>query len=87
VCALATFIAQTSVDRMAKGHAGTVLLTSDDVEATYKQLSTRGVEFVEPPEGRPYGIDSAFRDPSGNFLRLIQLREPEGQRRPGPRLS
>jgi AraC-like DNA-binding protein len=38
-------------------------------------LTPLGVEFVEPPEGRPYGIDSAFRDPSGNFLRLMQLRE------------
>jgi len=61
---------------MGKGFAGTVLLTSDDVQAAYEDLSARGVEFVEPPEGRPYGIDSAFRDPSGNFLRLMQLREP-----------
>src|SRR5918994_926979 len=61
---------------MAKGFTGTVLLTSDDVEAAYDELAARGVEFVEPPEGRPYGIDSAFRDPSGNFLRLMQLREP-----------
>jgi catechol 2,3-dioxygenase-like lactoylglutathione lyase family enzyme len=61
---------------MAKGHAGTLLLTSDDVEAAYEELRARGVEFVEPPEGRPYGIDSAFRDPSGNFVRLMQLREP-----------
>jgi catechol 2,3-dioxygenase-like lactoylglutathione lyase family enzyme len=61
---------------MAKGHAGTVLLTSDDVEATYEELSARGVEFAEPPEVHPYGVDSAFRDSSGNFLRLMQLREP-----------
>ena len=61
---------------MGKGFAGTVLLTSHDVEAAYEELRARGVEFVEPPEGRPYGIDSAFRDPSGNFLRLMQLREP-----------
>jgi catechol 2,3-dioxygenase-like lactoylglutathione lyase family enzyme len=61
---------------MAKGFAGTVLLASDDVEAAYEELSARGVEFVEAPEGRPYGIDSAIRDPSGNFLRLMQLREP-----------
>ena len=61
---------------VAKGFAGTVLLASDDVEAEYEELSARGVEFVELPEARPYGIDSAFRDPSGNFLRLMQLREP-----------
>jgi uncharacterized glyoxalase superfamily protein PhnB len=60
---------------MAKGFAGTVLLTSEDVEAAYAELTVRGVEFVEPPERRPYGIDSAFRDPSGNLLRLMQLRE------------
>jgi catechol 2,3-dioxygenase-like lactoylglutathione lyase family enzyme len=60
---------------MAKGYAGTVLLTSEDVQRSYEELVARGVEFVEPPEGRPYGVDSAFRDPSGNFLRLMQLRE------------
>jgi predicted enzyme related to lactoylglutathione lyase len=60
---------------MAKGYAGTVLLTSDDVQGSYEELVARGVEFVEPPEGRPYGVDSAFRDPSGNFVRLMQLRE------------
>jgi predicted enzyme related to lactoylglutathione lyase len=61
---------------MAKGFAGTVLLTSDDVQATYEELTARGVDFVEPPEGRPYGIDSAFRDPSGNFVRLMKVRDP-----------
>jgi predicted enzyme related to lactoylglutathione lyase len=60
---------------MAKGAAGTVFLTTDDCQATYEELKGRGVEFVEPPEERPYGIDSGFRDPSGNHLRLTQLRE------------
>jgi catechol 2,3-dioxygenase-like lactoylglutathione lyase family enzyme len=60
---------------MAKGYAGTVLLTSDDVQGSYEELVARGVEFVEPPEERPYGVDSAFRDPSGNLVRLMQLRE------------
>jgi hypothetical protein len=36
----------------------------------------RGVEFTEQPEERPYGIDSGFRDPSGNSLRLTQVRMP-----------
>jgi catechol 2,3-dioxygenase-like lactoylglutathione lyase family enzyme len=35
----------------------------------------RGVEFTEAPEERPYGIDCAFRDPSGNSIRLTQVRE------------
>jgi uncharacterized glyoxalase superfamily protein PhnB len=60
---------------MSKGFAGTVFLTTDDCNASYEELKARGVEFVEPPEDRPYGIDSGFRDPSGNHLRLSQLRD------------
>jgi predicted enzyme related to lactoylglutathione lyase len=60
---------------MAKGYAGTIFLTTEDCQASYEELKARGVEFVEQPEERPYGIDSSFRDPSGNHLRLIQVRE------------
>jgi len=60
---------------MAKGFAGTIFLTTDDCRAAYEELKGRGVEFVEQPEERPYGIDSSFRDPSGNHLRLTQVRE------------
>ena len=60
---------------MALGFAGTVFLTTDDCQASYEELKARGVEFSEPPEERPYGIDSGFRDPSGNNLRLTQVRD------------
>ncbi len=60
---------------MSKGFAGTVFLTTDDCQAAYEELKARGVEFTEEPEERPYGIDSGFRDPSGNNLRLTQVRE------------
>jgi uncharacterized glyoxalase superfamily protein PhnB len=60
---------------MAKGFAGAVFLTTDDVQAAYEDLKGRGVEFVEQPHDAPYGIDSSFRDPSGNHFRLAQLRE------------
>ncbi len=60
---------------MAKGFAGTVFLTTDDCQASYEELKARGVEFTETPEERPYGIDSGFRDPSGNSFRLTQVRE------------
>src|SRR4051812_46780078 len=59
---------------MAKGFAGTVFLTTDDCQASYEELKARGVEFTEAPEQRPYGIDSGFRDPSGNNLRLAEVR-------------
>jgi catechol 2,3-dioxygenase-like lactoylglutathione lyase family enzyme len=60
---------------VAKGFAGTIFLTTDDVQGDYEQLRTRGVEFSEAPEERPYGIDSGFHDPSGNSFRLTQVRE------------
>ncbi len=60
---------------MGKGFAGTVFLTTDDCQASYEELKGRGVEFVDEPEERPYGIDASFRDPSGNHFRLTQVRE------------
>jgi uncharacterized glyoxalase superfamily protein PhnB len=57
-------------DLMSKGFAGTVFLTTDDVQAAYEELKGRGVEFTEAPAERPYGVDSEFRDPSGNAYRL-----------------
>jgi catechol 2,3-dioxygenase-like lactoylglutathione lyase family enzyme len=67
--------AQQVRDLSAKGFAGTVFLTTDDAQASYETLRGRGVEFTEAPEERPYGIDCAFRDPSGNAIRLTQVRE------------
>ena len=61
---------------MGRGFAGTVFLTTDDCQASYEELKARGVEFTEQPEQRPYGIDSGFRDPSGNSFRLTQVMLP-----------
>jgi uncharacterized glyoxalase superfamily protein PhnB len=63
-------------DLMAKGFAGTVFLTTDDCRASYEELRARGVEFSDAPEERPYGIDSGFRDPSGNSIRLTEVKLP-----------
>jgi predicted enzyme related to lactoylglutathione lyase len=66
--------AQQVRDLMSKGFAGTLFLTTDNLEAAYKELTGRGVEFVEKPQERPYGMDAAFRDPSGNNVRVTQPR-------------
>jgi uncharacterized glyoxalase superfamily protein PhnB len=60
---------------VSKGFAGTVFLETDDCRASYEELRSRGVEFHEAPEDRPYGVDSGFRDPSGNSIRLTQVRD------------
>jgi predicted enzyme related to lactoylglutathione lyase len=59
---------------MSRGFAGTVFLTTEDCQRSYEELRARGVEFTEEPEDRPYGIDAGFRDPSGNSVRLTQVR-------------
>ena len=38
----------------------------DDVDATYRELSERGVEFVSPPQRQPWGHYATFKDPDGN---------------------
>jgi catechol 2,3-dioxygenase-like lactoylglutathione lyase family enzyme len=60
---------------LAKGAVGAIFLTTDDVQAEYETLKGRGVEFQGAPEQQPWGIDCAFRDPSGNHIRLAQRVE------------
>ena len=58
---------------VAKGAAGTLFLETDDCQAAYEELGARGVVFNDPPTVQPYGIDTSFRDPSGNNIRLTQV--------------
>src|SRR6478609_3215454 len=67
--------AQAIRDLTAKGAASAIFLTTDDVYAEVQALKARGVELVDEPQERPYGIDCSFRDPSGNHFRLTQLTE------------
>src|SRR5262245_40711491 len=43
---------------IAKGVLGAGAFTTDDCEATYKELSGKGVTFLQKPEKRPYGIEA-----------------------------
>jgi catechol 2,3-dioxygenase-like lactoylglutathione lyase family enzyme len=65
---------------MAKGAAGGLFYSTDDLQAAYEELKSHGVEFQQEPTEQPYGIDAGFRDPSGNQIRIAQLKEgfPEG---------
>lgn len=57
---------------VATGYLGPGAFATDDCWATYQELKAKGVEFIEEPEERFYGIDAAFRDPFGNHWRLTQ---------------
>ena len=76
--------AQTSAqlaELVAKGAGGSLFLETDDCQKSYDDLSARGVVFNDPPTAQPYGIDTSFRDPSGNNIRLTQVLEFSMDRR------
>jgi catechol 2,3-dioxygenase-like lactoylglutathione lyase family enzyme len=60
-------------DLVAKGAAGGLFFSTDDIHGTYEDLKSRGVEFQQDPTQQPYGVDAGFRDPSGNQMRMAQL--------------
>ncbi|HZB74755.1 MAG TPA: VOC family protein [Solirubrobacteraceae bacterium] len=57
---------------VAKGYGGTLFLEVDDVRRTFDELVDKGVEIIQEPMERFYGIDAAFRDDSGNHIRMTQ---------------
>jgi catechol 2,3-dioxygenase-like lactoylglutathione lyase family enzyme len=59
---------------LAKGAAGGLFFSADDVRASYNELKDRGVEFAQEPTEQPYGVDAGFRDPSGNHFRMAEPR-------------
>lgn len=57
---------------VAAGAIGVGVFATEDCHATYRELSGRGVEFVQEPTERPYGVEAVFRDDSGNWFSLTQ---------------
>ena len=48
-------------------------ITVDDVDATCEELRRRGVELLNGPVDRPWGIrTAAFRDPAGNIWEVAK---------------
>lgn len=60
---------------ISKGVLGAGVLATNDVYADYELLKGRGVEFLQEPQERPYGIEAIFRDDSGNWFSFTQRRE------------
>jgi catechol 2,3-dioxygenase-like lactoylglutathione lyase family enzyme len=59
---------------LAKGALGGLFFSTDDCRGTYETLKRLGVEFSQEPTEQPYGIDAGLRDPSGNQIRMAQLK-------------
>jgi catechol 2,3-dioxygenase-like lactoylglutathione lyase family enzyme len=69
----------TAVRRaLANGSMGGIGLSTDDCAKAYEELTAKGVEFVQPPSERPYGVEAVMRDNSGNWLVLVEQRPFSG---------
>jgi catechol 2,3-dioxygenase-like lactoylglutathione lyase family enzyme len=56
---------------LAKGALNGVLFTGDDCDAWFERVRGTGAEVLQEPIDQPYGVrDCAFRDPSGNHIRI-----------------
>jgi predicted enzyme related to lactoylglutathione lyase len=60
---------------IANGKLGAGVFNTPNCQATYEELSSRGVEFMSPPAERPYGIEALFKDNSGNWFSLTQHKK------------
>ncbi|WP_328869002.1 VOC family protein [Streptomyces sp. NBC_00287] len=66
---------RTILDMMDQGTYGFVLLATPDLDATFDRLQATDAEVVQEPTDQPYGVrDCAFRDPSGNLIRIQEKR-------------
>ncbi|MHB1809032.1 MAG: VOC family protein [Solirubrobacteraceae bacterium] len=56
---------------LAKGALNGIHFHTDDLDATFEQLSSSGAEIVQEPTDQPWGTrDCAVRDLSGNLVRI-----------------
>jgi len=59
----------------AEGGLPGVGLHVDDCRQTHQELVARGVEFLQEPQDRPYGVEALMRDNSGNWIVLVEPKE------------
>ena len=58
---------------VAKGSMGAIIFMTDDCRAAFERVVESGAEIMQEPMEQSYGvIDCAFRDPSGNHVRISQ---------------
>ncbi|WP_345472147.1 VOC family protein [Glutamicibacter ectropisis] len=65
--------AQALAELVAKGALGGLVLSVDELDPLFESLSASGAEVLQEPMDQPWGPrDCAFRDPSGNMVRINQ---------------
>jgi catechol 2,3-dioxygenase-like lactoylglutathione lyase family enzyme len=58
---------------VTQGSLQAAIFKSDDLDATFEKVRASGAEVLQEPVSQPWGArDCAFRDPSGNLVRIAQ---------------
>ena len=58
---------------VTKGSLQVAIFSSDDLDTTFEKVRASGAEVLQEPTSQPWGArDCAFRDPSGNLVRIAQ---------------
>jgi catechol 2,3-dioxygenase-like lactoylglutathione lyase family enzyme len=66
---------RTIAEMMAKGTYASIILATKDLDGTFERLQASDPEVVQEPADQPYGVrDCAVRDPSGNLIRIQEVR-------------
>ncbi len=61
------------LELVTKGSLQAALFRTDDLDATFEKVRAAGAEVLQEPADQPWGVrDCAFRDPSGNLVRISQ---------------
>jgi catechol 2,3-dioxygenase-like lactoylglutathione lyase family enzyme len=64
---------------LAAGSMGGIGLSTDDCRGEHERLAKLGVEFVQEPAERPYGVEAVFRDSCGNWLVMVEPKPFTGE--------
>jgi catechol 2,3-dioxygenase-like lactoylglutathione lyase family enzyme len=58
---------------MTQGSLQAAIFKTDDLDSTFEKVRQSGAEVLQEPASQPWGArDCAFRDPSGNLVRIAQ---------------
>ncbi len=60
---------------VTRGSLQAAIFRTDDLSATFERVRASGAEVLQEPTDQPWGVrDCAFRDPSGNLVRIQERR-------------
>jgi predicted enzyme related to lactoylglutathione lyase len=58
---------------VTQGSLQAAIFRTDDLDTTFEKVRASGAEVLQEPTSQPWGArDCAFRDPSGNLVRIAQ---------------